>query len=69
MNKIVQQKAKSFKAEITVVFKTCDLMDLDELNNKYNGNIVIAVNDLINCYSLSDILEDQGEIINIKKID
>ena len=47
----------SLKAQITVIFKTCDLMDVDEFNNKYHGDIELAVKDLISSYSLTDIID------------
>ena len=58
MNRKLKRNNNVVKAEIIVVFKTCDLMSTEEFNNKYKGNIEKAVRDIINSYSLIDIIEE-----------
>jgi len=64
MNK---QNTKSLKAEITVVFKTCNLMCLRELLEKYHGDIEEAVKDVLSNYHLFEIVDDEFVILNIKE--
>ena len=62
-----KNKRKSIKAEITVVFKTCNLIDSDEFETKYQGDIKRVVHELINTYTLLEILENNYQILEIKK--
>lgn len=57
---------KSIKAEITVVFKTCNLIDSDEFENKYQGNIEKLVKDMLENYPLVEIIDDECVILNVK---
>ena len=66
MNKKLKQKPKSIKAEITVVYKTCNLMNYEEFIQKYNGNIEKAIKDILNNYSLVEIIENEYVILDIK---
>lgn len=69
MNNNTEKNNKSVKAEITVVFKTCDLMDSTELSDKYNGNIKNAVKELIKRYSLFDLVEEKYVINSINVLE
>lgn len=66
MNNNTEQINESVKAEITVIFKTCNLMDSNELSEKYNGNITEAVIEMLKCFSLSDLIEENYVIYKIK---
>lgn len=65
MNK---QNIKSLKAEITVVFKTCDLMNYEEFTQKYHDDIELAVKDILANYSLIEIINKEYVIKNIKVV-
>ena len=58
---------KPIKAEITVVFKTCNLINSDELTIKYQNNIEKAVKDILLNYPLIEIIENEGVILNIRE--
>lgn len=64
MNK---SKNKSVKAEITVIFKTCDLMDYKEFTQKYHGDIEQAVKDILANYPLIEIIDKECVILNIEE--
>ena len=62
MNK---SNTKPVKAEITVVFKTCDLIDTYEFENKYQGDIKKLVQDILKKYSLFEIVDKENKILKI----
>jgi hypothetical protein len=64
MNK---QNIKPIKAEITVVFKTCDLMNNEEFMQKYNGDIEKAIAEILENYPLIELIDEECIILNIKK--
>lgn len=59
-------KNKSIKAEITVVFKTCNLIDSDEFENKYQGNIEKLLIEILENYPLIEIIDEECVILNVK---
>ena len=57
---------QNIKAEITIVFKTCNLIDSDEFETKYQGNIEKLVKDMLENYPLVEIIDDECVILNVK---
>ena len=60
-------KNKSIKAEITVVFKTCNLIDSNEFENKYQGNIEKLLIEILENYPLIELIDEECVIIKVEE--
>lgn len=63
-----KNKRKSIKAEITVVFKTCNLIETDEFESKYQSNIENLISEILENFTLNEITDNEYVILKIKKI-
>ncbi|NVN93960.1 MAG: hypothetical protein HXX18_01625 [Bacteroidetes bacterium] len=59
---------QNIKAEITIVFKTCNLIDSDEFETKYLGNIENLLKEILENYPLIEIIDEECVILKIRKI-